>query len=89
VPLPQEKKKELVEKFGKNESDSGATEVQIALLTERIAQLTEHFGTHKKDHHSRNGLYKLIGQRRKLLRYLQNKDVTRHRSLVKKLKIRG
>lgn len=89
MPLPQEKKKELVEKFGKNESDSGATEVQIALLTERIAQLTEHFGTHKKDHHSRNGLYKLIGQRRKLLRYLQNKDVTRHRSLVKKLKIRG
>lgn len=89
MPLTQEKKKVLIEKFGKDESDTGATEVQVALLTERIAHLTAHFGTHKKDHHSRHGLYKLIGQRRKLLRYLQNKEVVRYRALIKELELRG
>ena len=89
MPLSQEKKRVLIEKFGKDESDTGTTEVQVALLTERIAQLTAHFGTHKKDHHSRHGLYKLIGQRRKLLRYLQNKEVVRYRALIKELGLRG
>ena len=89
MPLAKEKKAELIKKFGENEDDTGSTEVQIALLTERIAQLTVHFGTHKKDHHSRYGLYKLIGQRRRLLRYLQNKDVVRYRALIKELGLRG
>jgi small subunit ribosomal protein S15 len=89
VPLAKEKKKALVEEFGENAEDTGNTEVQVALLTARIAQLTTHFETHKRDHHSRHGLYKLIGQRRKLLRYLQNKDVVRYRALVKELGIRG
>ena len=89
MPLARETKSALTERFGKNENDTGNTEVQIALLTERIAQLTVHFGTHKKDHHSRHGLYKLIGQRRKLLRYLRDKEVVRYRALIKELGIRG
>ena len=89
MPLSDEKKQELIERFGKHENDTGATEVQVALLTERIAQLTAHFATHKKDHHSRQGLYKLIGQRRRLLRYLQDRDVVGYRSLIKELGIRG
>ncbi|MFH1943770.1 MAG: 30S ribosomal protein S15 [bacterium] len=84
----EEKKKETVKKYGKEEKDTGSTTVQIALLTERINELTEHFKTHKKDHHSRRGLLKLVGQRRRLLDYLMSKDLERYRSLIKELGIR-
>ena len=83
-----EKKKEIIEKFKIHETDTGSTEVQIALLTERILYLTEHFKTHSKDHHSRRGLLKLVGQRRSLIKYLQKKDVAKYRSLIQELGIR-
>ena len=83
-----ERKNELKKKFSKNEKDSGTTEVQIAILTDRIGYLTEHFKTHTKDHHSRRGLLKLVGQRRRLLDYLAKKDITRYREIIKKLGIR-
>jgi len=83
-----EKKKEIIEKFKIHETDTGSTEVQIALLTERIQYLTEHFKTHSKDHHSRRGLLKLVGQRRSLLKYMQKKDVARYRTLIQELGIR-
>ncbi len=83
-----EKKKEIIEKFKTHESDTGSSEVQIALLTDRINYLTEHFKTHKKDHHSRRGLLKLVGQRRRLLKYMQHKDVSKYRSLIQSLGIR-
>jgi small subunit ribosomal protein S15 len=83
-----EKKKEIIEKFKIHETDTGSTEVQIALLTERIVYLTEHFKTHSKDHHSRRGLLKLVGQRRSLIKYLQKKDVAKYRSLILELGIR-
>ena len=83
-----EKKKEIIEKFKIHETDTGSTEVQIALLTERILYLTEHFKTHSKDHHSRRGLLKLVGQRRSLLKYLQKKDVAKYRTLIQGLGIR-
>lgn len=83
-----EKKKEIIEKFKIHETDTGSTEVQIALLTERIVYLTEHFKTHSKDHHSRRGLLKLVGQRRSLIKYLQKKDVAKYRSLIQELGIR-
>ena len=83
-----ERKNELKKKYGKNEQDSGTTEVQIAILTERIGYLTEHFKTHTKDHHSRRGLLKLVGQRRRLLDYLAKKDITRYREIIKQLGIR-
>ncbi|BCO07771.1 30S ribosomal protein S15 [Desulfolithobacter dissulfuricans] len=82
------KKKEIIEKFKTHEGDTGSPEVQIALLTDRIQYLTEHFRTHHKDHHSRRGLLKLVGQRRSLLRYLKRKDINRYRSLIKELGIR-
>ena len=88
MSLNQEQKKEVVKKFGESDSDTGKTEVQVALLSERIKYLTEHFKTHKKDHHSRRGLLKLVGQRRRLLDYLAKKDITRYRGLVKELGIR-
>ena len=88
MSLNQEQKKEVVKKFGESDSDTGKTEVQVALLSERIKYLTENFKTHKKDHHSRRGLLKLVGQRRRLLDYLAKKDITRYRSLVKELGIR-
>jgi len=88
MPLTQEQKAEIIKKYGKDENDSGRTEVQIALLTNRIQELTEHFRTHKKDHHSRRGLLKLVGKRQSLLRYLKEKDVERYRSLIKDLGIR-
>ncbi len=81
-------KMELIEKFKVHESDTGSPEVQVALLTNRITYLTEHFKTHKKDHHSRRGLLKLVGQRRRLLNYLKNKDVQRYRTLIEALGIR-
>ncbi len=83
-----EKKQEIIEKFKTHENDTGSCEVQIALLTDRILYLTEHFKTHAKDHHSRRGLLKLVGQRRNLLKYLQKKDVNKYRSLIQELGIR-
>ena len=83
-----EKTKEIIEKFKIHETDTGSCEVQIALLTERIVYLTEHFKTHSKDHHSRRGLLKLVGQRRSLIKYLQKKDVAKYRALIQELGIR-
>ncbi len=83
-----EKKKEIIENFRLHEGDTGSSEVQIALLTDRIQYLTDHFRTHKKDHHSRRGLLKLVGQRRRLLKYLQHKDVNKYREIIKALGIR-
>ena len=83
-----ERKNELKKKFGKNEQDSGTTEVQIAILSDRIVYLTDHFKTHSKDHHSRRSLLKIVGQRRRLLDYLSKKDITRYREIIKKLGIR-
>ena len=82
------KKKEIIEKFKTHDTDTGSSEVQIALLSERITYLTDHFQTHKKDHHSRRGLLKLVGQRRSLLNYLKRKDINKYRSLIKDLGIR-
>jgi len=86
--LSKEDKAALVEKFGENAEDTGKTEVQIAILTERIKYMTEHLKINKKDHHSRRGLLKLVGQRRRLLRYLTKKDITRYRTVIKELGIR-
>jgi small subunit ribosomal protein S15 len=88
MSLSNDKKKELVKLYGKNDVDTGKTEVQVALLSERITYLTEHFKTHSKDHHSRRGLLKLVGQRRRLLDYLARKDINRYRNLIKDLGIR-
>jgi small subunit ribosomal protein S15 len=88
VPLVAERKTEIIEKFRKHESDTGSPEVQVALLTERINQLTQHFTVHKKDHHSRRGLLKLVGQRRRLLDYLRAKDINRYRNIIKELGLR-
>lgn len=81
-------KSEIIEKHKRHEGDTGSPEVQIALLTRRITDLTEHFKTHKHDHHSRRGLLKLVGQRRRLLDYLRHKDVERYKSLIGTLGIR-
>ncbi len=88
MPLHATKKNEIIEKFRTSESDTGSPEVQIALLSARISQLTGHFETHKKDHHSRRGLLKLVGQRRRLLEYLKNKDVARYRKVITELNLR-
>lgn len=88
MTLTKNDKQKIVKKFGKSEADSGATEVQIAVLTERIKYLTEHLKIHKKDHHSRRGLLKLVGQRRRLLRYLTRKDINRYRELIEELGLR-
>ena len=88
MSLTAEKKKEISARFGKGENDTGSTEVQIALLTERINELTEHLRTHRKDHHSRRGLLMLVGKRRRLLRYLERSDVERYRGLVSELGLR-
>jgi small subunit ribosomal protein S15 len=82
------KKNEIIEKFKIHASDTGSSTVQIALLTDRIQYLTEHFKTHVKDHHSRQGLLKLVGQRRSLLDYLKRKDVNKYRTLIQELGIR-
>ena len=83
-----EQKKEIVAKYGKTPEDTGSPEVQIALLSARIADLTEHLKTHKKDHHSRRGLLKMVGQRRGLLDYLKKTDIERYRAIVEKLGLR-
>jgi small subunit ribosomal protein S15 len=88
MALTKEDKAELVQQHGENDSDTGKAEVQVALLTERIKYLTEHLKIHKKDHHSRRGLLKLVGQRRRLLKYLQKVDITRYRIIIEKLGIR-
>ena len=88
MALVQEKKSELVAKYKRHEKDTGSPEVQVALLSERIGYLTEHFKTHKKDHHSRRGLLKLVGQRRRLLDYLKTVDQNRYRALIEQLGIR-
>ncbi len=88
MALTKQEKQTVVADFGKNEKDTGATEVQIALLTDRIQHLTEHFKTHKKDHASRRGLLKLVGQRRRLLRYLARKDIESYRAILAKLNLR-
>ena len=82
------RKNEIIEKYKTHASDTGSSEVQIALLTDRIQYLTEHFKTHSKDHHSRQGLLKLVGQRRSLLDYLKKKDITKYRALIQNLGIR-
>ncbi|MGB2712179.1 MAG: 30S ribosomal protein S15 [Conexibacter sp.] len=86
--LTSERKQELVAKFGKDEQDTGSAEVQIAMLTERINDLTEHLRTHKKDHHSRRGLLMLVGRRRRFLNYLERNDLERYRGLIKELGLR-
>ncbi len=88
MTLTQERKQELVQKFGQADGDTDRTEVQVALMTERINQLTEHLRTHRKDHHSRRGLLMLVGRRRRLLNYLQRTDLERYRSLVRELGLR-
>ena len=88
MALTQERKQELVARFGKGEGDTGTPEVQIALMTERINDLTEHLRGHGKDHHSRRGLLMLVGRRRRLLQYLQRSDVERYRAIVQELGLR-
>ena len=88
MTVTQERKREIVERFGSTTDDTGRTEVQIALLTERIAALTEHLRVHRKDHHSRRGLLMLVGHRRRLLGYLQRSDLERYRSLIRELGLR-
>ena len=88
MALHQDVKAEIIGKFGRTEGDTGSPEVQIALLTERINTLQEHFASHKHDHHSRRGLLKLVGQRRRLLAYLRKNDVPRYRELIKALGLR-
>jgi small subunit ribosomal protein S15 len=86
--LEVEKKREIIDNYRAHENDTGSSEVQIALLTERIRYLTEHFKTHKKDHHSRRGLLKLVGQRRRLLNYVRDNDIEKYRNLIARLGLR-
>ena len=84
----KERKSEIIETYKTHETDTGSPEVQIAILTERISQLTEHLKVHKKDNHSRLGLFKMVGKRRRLLDYLAKKDIERYRAIIAKLGIR-
>ncbi|MFN2441864.1 MAG: 30S ribosomal protein S15 [Thermoanaerobaculia bacterium] len=88
MPNVKQQKNEIIDQYRVHESDTGSPEVQIALLSNRITYLTDHFKTHAKDHHSRRGLLKLVGQRRRLLDYLKGKDVERYRTVIEKLGIR-
>lgn len=88
MSITLERKKELIETFKTHPTDTGSSDVQIAILTERIANLTEHFKLHAKDHHSRRGLLKMVGKRKRLLSHLQRGDVERYRKLVKRLGLR-
>ncbi len=81
-------KQEIVNQFGRNAQDTGSAEVQVALLTERINHLTEHLKTHKKDHHSRRGLLKMVGRRKGLLAYIKNQDIVKYRELIAALELR-
>lgn len=88
MALDAEGKSKIIGDFKLHDNDTGSPEVQVALLTARINYLTEHFKVHKKDYHSRTGLLKLVGQRRKLLNYLKKKDITRYREIIQKLNLR-
>ena len=88
MTLTKDDKSEVIESYRTHDSDTGSPEVQVAILTARITYLTDHFKTHKKDHHSRRGLLKLVGQRRRLLDYLIEKDIGRYRTLIQRLGIR-
>ncbi len=88
MSLSSENKSKIVADYARAENDTGSPEVQVALLSSRISELTEHFGEHKKDHHSRQGLLKMVNKRRKLLDYLKSKDQDRYRELIKKLGLR-
>ena len=89
MPLVRERKTSVIEEHKTHNTDTGSPEVQVALLTARINQLTEHLKTHKQDHHSRRGLMMMVGRRRRMLNYLADKDITRYRALVAKLGIRS
>lgn len=86
--MDKARKQEIIVKFGRKEGDTGSPEVQVALLTERIAELTEHLKVHNKDHHSRRGLLMMVGQRRNLLEYLKKTDIERYRALISELGLR-
>jgi small subunit ribosomal protein S15 len=88
MSLTRERKQELIDRFGRSEGDTGSAEVQVALLTERINDLTQHLRSHGKDHHSRRGLLMMVGRRRRLLRYLEHSNVERYRRLVADLGLR-
>ena len=88
MSLTKDRKQELIGKFGRSDGDTGSAEVQVALLTERINELTQHLREHSKDHHSRRGLLMMVGRRRRLLRYLERSDVERYRQLVADLGLR-
>ncbi|MDC3416355.1 30S ribosomal protein S15 [Aquibacillus salsiterrae] len=88
MAITQERKNEVINEYKTHDNDTGSPEVQIAVLTEEITNLNEHLRVHKKDHHSRRGLLKMVGKRRNLLNYLRNKDVTRYRELIQKLGLR-
>jgi len=89
MPLSKDVKSSIIGEYARGESDTGSAEVQIALLTQRIRDLTEHLKTHKKDHHTRRGLLKLVGQRRRMLNYLKKADIERYRAVIASLGIRG
>ena len=88
MALDSATKKQIIAQYGANEADTGSAEVQVAMLSKRIADLTEHLKEHKHDHHSRRGLLLLVGQRRRLLNYMQKEDITRYRSIVERLGLR-
>ena len=89
MPLPKDVKATIIGEYKRGETDTGSAEVQVALLTQRIRDLTEHLRSHKHDHHCRRGLLKLVGQRRRLMNYLKKSDIERYRAIVAKLGIRG
>ena len=89
MSLPKDVKSEIIASYARDEADTGSAEVQIALLTQRIRDLTEHLKVHKKDHHTRRGLLRLVGQRRRMLNYLKKKDIERYRAVIAQLGIRG
>lgn len=88
MPLTTEAKKDIIDEYKLSDGDTGSPEVQVALLTHRITELTEHFKTHKKDHHGRRGLLKLVGRRRRLLDYIKKQDIERYRTVIQRLGIR-
>ena len=88
MALNTEQKQEIIDRYRVHDADNGSPEVQVAILSERISYLTDHFKVHAKDHHSRRGLIKLVGQRRRLLNYLKDKDIERYRALIEQLGLR-
>ncbi|MHB0976038.1 MAG: 30S ribosomal protein S15 [Candidatus Aquicultorales bacterium] len=89
MALPKDAKESIIEEHKRHDGDTGSPEVQVAILSKRIFDLTEHLKSHKKDHHSRRGLLKMVGKRRRLLNYLRDSDIERYRAIVKKLGLRG